>query len=284
MTFNNKLQRKDTIFLFIFVWINLLDMKRIIVCVLFLCAAVASISGQTRLRVVAYNVGVFSKYADDSMQDIANMMHELDADAVALCELDSCNRRHATFQLQDFAQMLSDEWSYRFGSAMQWNGGAYGTGLVTHASIMNSFEIKLPKGDGYEPRICVVSETSSYVLAAVHLDHSSEDVRVKQADLLTDELKTRYGKSRKPVFLCGDLNATPDSRTLRRLSEDWTVLSDPAPTYPSDNPRQCIDYILALNNRARYKVQKTAVLTEAASADVVKASDHLPVYVDVILK
>lgn len=263
-------------------------MKRIIVCALFLCAAAASISGQSRLRVVAYNVGVFSKYSDDSTQDIANMMHELGADAMALCELDSCNRRHPTFQLQDFSQKLAsgpaDEWSYRFGSAMQWNGGAYGTGLVTHAPIMNSFEIKLPKGEGYEPRVCVVAETASYVIAAVHLDHSSEDVRMTQTDLITDELKARYKESRKPVFLCGDLNATPDSRTLRRLSEDWTVLSDPAPTYPSDNPRQCIDYILALNNRARYKVQKTAVLTDAASADVVKASDHLPVYVDVILK
>lgn len=259
-------------------------MKRIIVCALFLCAAAASISGQSRLRVVAYNVGVFSKYSDDSTQDIANMMHELGADAMALCELDSCNRRHSTFQLQDFAQMLSDEWSYRFGSAMQWNGGAYGTGLVTHASIMNSFEIKLPKGEGYEPRVCVVAETASYVIAAVHLDHSSEDVRMTQTDLITDELKARYKESRKPVFLCGDLNATPDSRTLRRLSEDWTVLSDPAPTYPSDNPRQCIDYILALNNRARYQVRQTAVLTEFECADVTKVSDHLPVFVDVMIK
>lgn len=136
-------------------------MKRIIVCALFICAAAASISGQIRLRVVAYNVGVFSKYSGDSTQDIANMMHELGADAIALCE--------------------------------------------------------------------------------------------------------------------------PDSRTLRRLSEDWTVLSDPAPTYPSDDPRQCIDYILALNNRARYQVRQTAVLTEFECADVTKVSDHLPVFVDVMI-
>lgn len=263
-------------------------MKRIIVCLFLTCTAVAAAFGQSCLRVVTYNVGVFSKYTDDSTQDIANMMHELRADAIAMCELDSCNRRHANFQLKDFAQAMSsvsaDEWSYRFGSAMQWKGGAYGAGLVTCLPIISSFEIKLPKGDGHEPRVCVVAETASYVIASAHIDHGSEEVRMEQARLITEELKSRYGKSRKPVFLCGDLNAEPESPTLCQLSEDWTILSSPDYTYPSDSPCKCIDYIMALNNRARYKVQKTAVLTHAASADVVKASDHLPVFVDVMIK
>lgn len=263
-------------------------MKRIIICVLFVCAAAVSAFGQSRLRIVTYNVGVFSKYTDDSTQDIANMMHELGADAIAMCELDSCNRRHATFQLKDFAQAMSacsaEEWSYRFGAAMQWKGGAYGAGIVTQQEIMESFEIKLPKGDGHEPRICVVAETEAYVIASAHIDHGSEEVRMEQARLITEELKSRYGKSRKPVFLCGDLNAEPDSPTLGQLSEDWTILSSPGYTYPSDNPCKCIDYIMALNNRARYKVKYSEVWTDARSADVVMASDHLPVYVDVVLK
>ena len=164
---------------------------------------------------------------------------------------------------------------------MQWNGGSYGTGAVTSHPIIEGFDIKIPKGEGYEPRVCVVAETAYYVIAAVHLDHSNEQVRMQQARLITYELKKRYGRSRKPVFLCGDLNATPDSPTLALLSEDWTVLSEPAPTYPSQNPHSCIDYILALNNRARYEVLGTAVYTEFETADVRQASDHLPVYVDV---
>ena len=102
--------------------------------------------------------------------------------------------------------------------------------------------------------------------------------------MLTNELVRLYGRSRKPVFLCGDLNATPDSPTLRQLSEDWTVLSEPAPTYPSQNPSECIDYILVLKNRARYKLLKTVVCTEFESADVSQASDHLPVFVDVMIR
>ena len=236
------------------------------------------------LRIVAYNVGVFSKYTGDSTQDVADMMYELGADAVAVCEQDSCNNRHNTFQTRYFAELLGTEWDYKFGSAMQWNGGSYGTGVVVSRNIIRSFVINLPKGNGYEPRVCVVAETSDYVIAAVHLDHSNDAVRVEQASLLTDELMRLYGRSRKPVFLCGDLNATPDSPTLQQLSEDWTVLSEPAPTYPSHNPSECIDYILALRNRARYKLLKTAVCTEFESADVSQASDHLPVFVDVMIR
>lgn len=269
-------------------------MKKALTFILFLVFAVPILSQEAlqkadcskdrhAVRLVAYNVGVFSKYSGDSTMDIASMLLELDADAVAVCELDSCNRRHPTFQLEDFAQALGG-WHFRFGSAMKWNGGAYGGGVVTKKRINRRYILELPQGNGYEPRVCVVAETKDYVVAEVHLDHSNEAVRMEQASLLTDELIRLYGRSRKPVFLCGDLNATPDSPTLQQLSEDWTVLSEPAPTYPSQNPEVCIDYILALKNRARYRLVKTAVCTEFDSADVTQASDHLPVFVDVMIR
>ena len=264
-------------------------MKRIIICLFAVCAIScasghAPAKGTKTLRLVAYNVGVFSKYEDDSTQDIANMMLELGADAVAVCEQDSCNRRHLNYQTKDFAEALGPQWDYRYASAMQWAGGSYGTAAVASQPILDGFDIKIPKGEGYEPRVCVVAETEEYVIAAVHLDHSSDQVRMQQAKLITDEIMRRYGRSRKPVFLCGDLNAAPDSQTLILLSEDWTVISEDAPTYPSQNPRECIDYILALNNRARYKVLDTSVYTESKTADVREASDHLPVYVDVRIR
>ncbi len=264
-------------------------MKKIFVCIFPLCLLSLLTFAQIpekdpgAFRITAYNVGVFSKYTDDSTSEIADIMHEIGADAVAVCELDSCNRRHATFQLEQFAQALGG-WNFRFGSAMQWAGGAYGTGVVTSAEIYEGFDIKLPEGDGYEPRVCVVAETKDYVLAAVHLDHSNDDVRLEQARIITDELQSRYGRSRKPVFLCGDLNAAPGSLTLKQLSEDWVILSEQAPTYPSDSPRECIDYILALKNHAEYTVTGTSVLTESKSADMAQMSDHLPVFVDVMVK
>ncbi len=275
-------------------------MKKCIVCIFLLCIIAVSSHARHRdcqsavnlekaegvRRFVAYNVGVFSKY-HDSLQDIADMMQEIGADAIALCELDSCNRRHRTFQIEDFTRAIEGEsgcWSFRFGSAMSWADGAYGIGVVDSDRIKDSFKIKLPKGDGHEPRICVVAETEDYVIAAVHLDHKNEEVRLEQVRILTEQLKKRYRRSRKPVFLCGDFNAVPDSSTLVRLSEDWKVLSETAPTYPADNPRKCIDYILALKNHAKYELVKTGVCTELESADIRTASDHLPVYVDVRIK
>ena len=113
-------------------------MKKALTFILFLVFAVPILSQEAlqkadcskdrhAVRLVAYNVGVFSKYSGDSTMDIASMLLELDADAVAVCELDSCNRRHPTYQLEDFAQALGG-WHFRFGSAMKWNGGAYGGG------------------------------------------------------------------------------------------------------------------------------------------------------------
>ena len=289
----SNLRRKDTIF-YLYLCGHTKIMKKTITFILLLAFA-ASVLAQSSLqkadysksrravRLVAYNVGVFSKYMGDSMLDVTSMMKELDADAVAVCELDSCNRRHQAYQLEEFAVALGG-WNFRFGAAMQWNGGSYGGGVITRKPINRSYIVELPQCGGHEPRACVVVETRDYVMAEVHLDHSSDAVRLEQIRLLTDELMRLYGRSRKPVFLCGDFNAEPDSPTLGKLSEDWVVLSDLEATYPANNPRKCIDYIMALKNRARYKVLKTAVCTEFESADVRKTSDHLPVYVDVRLR
>lgn len=271
---------------------GIISMGMAIVSLWGLCQADAAAGNPVKTdgvrRIAAYNVGVFSKYSDDSMRDVVGMIRELDVDALAVCELDSCNLRHGTFQLKDFAEIVSEgespAWDYRYASAMQWNGGSYGIGVLARTAILDRFDIRLPKGEGHEPRMCLVVETSGYVMAAVHLDHKNEEVRMEQAKVLTEVLVNRYGRSRKPVFLCGDFNARPDSPTLRQLSEDWTVLSEEAFTYPSGNPRMCIDYIMALNNRARYEVLDTGVCTELESADVRKASDHLPVYVDVKIR
>ena len=58
------------------------------------------------LTLLSYNVGVFSKYEDNTVSQVADVIREADASLVALNELDSCNRRHATFQLQELADAL----------------------------------------------------------------------------------------------------------------------------------------------------------------------------------
>ena len=243
------------------------------------------------VRLMTYNVGAFGKELEDSAPMIARMIAELGAETVALNELDSCNRRHNINQMQHLADELNavaaeagrrEAWRGRFGRAMAYVGGAYGCGIVTKARILDGFHIPLPKSDGDEPRVCVVIETRQYVFASCHLDYKGDQSRVEQARVLTEALQARYGKSRKPVFLAGDFNDEPASAVIRQMSRDWTLLSPLENTASAKNPKVCIDYIWVLHNGAKVAVTSSAVPTTFATGDVQVASDHLPVYVDVI--
>lgn len=241
---------------------------------------------ERHISLMTYNVGAFGKELDDSAPMIAAMIAELDAETVALNELDSCNRRHDVNQVQHLADCLnevagSSVWDGRFGRAMAYAGGAYGNGIVTREKILDHFNIALPKEEGSEPRVCVVVETPRYVYAACHLDHIGQEARLMQARVMTQELQRRYGASQKPVFLAGDFNDTPDSPVIRQMTRDWTLLSPLADSYSAQDPHVCIDYVFLLHNDARVRVEGGAVCTEFASGDVRVASDHLPVYVKV---
>ncbi|MBR1926211.1 MAG: endonuclease/exonuclease/phosphatase family protein [Bacteroidales bacterium] len=235
------------------------------------------------LRIVQYNVGVFSKEIDNSIPMVAAMMSELRADALSLNELDSCNTRHANHQASDLAAEMGG-WNYRFSRAMPYREGAYGVGVAVPDEILGHMTVALPKDSGSEPRACCVVETPRYVLASTHLDHRSTEAAVLQAKTITDALKSRYGDSDKPVFLAGDLNSLPGSEVLSTLKKDWTVLSLEDNTYPSDGANICIDYILRLDNKAKIEVVGAGVPAEFKSGDVAVASDHLPIYLDVKIK
>ena len=79
------------------------------------------------------------------------------------------------------------------------------------------------------------------------------------------------------------MNSRPQSETLKVLKEEWDVISVDKYTISAKNPRGCIDFILALRNKAKYKVVGSDVPTVFKNGDVTVASDHLPIYVDVKL-
>ena len=225
------------------------------------------------LSVMTYNVGVFSKNSDDSTEQVAELIKAGGASLVALNELDTCNRRHDVYQLKELADALGG-WNYHFASAFPFAGGAYGNGIVSREPILAYHSIALPRFDGSEPRSCAVVETERCVFASVHLDYTGQTARISQARMLNDWFSEHYSGYGKPVLLCGDMNSTPDSEVIAEFLKCWDMLSGTESTYPSDNPRKCIDYIFALKSAKPAKRLSAKVCTEAGDA-----SDHLPVFV-----
>ena len=238
------------------------------------------------IRLATYNVGIFSKFMTNSTSMIADMMNELEVKAMALNELDSCNTRHNTYQLKEFADAMGN-WNYNYSRAMAYEGGAYGEGLVSHPSlqVLNNHDVPLAKAGGREARTLAVSEFPDFVFCSTHLDHVSADARLAQAKELTAWVEATYGATDKPVFLAGDLNSKPDSEVMIYLNNDWTILTPLDYTISSLNPYACIDYIMVYKNASsRVKSLGGKVPMRFTKGDVKLASDHLPVVLVVTVR
>ena len=227
------------------------------------------------VRLVTYNAGTFNKYIADDYPLVAEMMREVGADAVCLNELDSCTTRTGgVFQLERIARAMGG-WDYRFGRAMPYRGGSYGVGVMTRERILDHFTVALPRGEGAEPRVLTVVELARYVIATTHLDHTSAAAQRDQVAVINRVMRERYSEASKPVFLGGDLNALPDSGTLRALQEAWTVLTPTdGGTYPSHDPKKC---------GVTSETAGARVLHRFEAGDAARASDHLPVLLEIRL-
>ena len=223
--------------------------------------------GKGVTRIVQYNVGAFSKEIENSIPMVAAMMSEIGADAVSLNELDSCTARHGNYQLADFAEAVGG-WEYSYSRAMPFAGGAYGIGITVPGKILDSFTIPLPQGKGIEPRACGVVETKRYILATTHLDFKDVPSMVVQARTINEALAARYAKSKKPVFLAGDMNSTSGSEVLKELEKEWDVISCGKNTFSAKNPYEHIDFILALRNGAKYSLVGSDVPVKFTVGDV----------------
>ena len=238
------------------------------------------------LSLATYNVGVFDKSGFDTTEMIADMMKELGVQVLSMNELDSCNPRHPAFQLKDFAEAMGN-WGFQFGPAIDYKGGKYGVGVAYSPMLepIRKYAITLEKGDGAEQRALAVCEFKDFVFASTHLDHKSADAQLAQAEILSGWASVNYGKSDKPVFVCGDFNALPDSETITLMRKDWKILSPIAPTFSAKKPSKCIDYIMVYKNASkRVSVISSGVGTEFSSGDVQVASDHLPVYLKIRIR
>lgn len=246
--------------------------------VIVLSAAVLASCGTT-VNFATYNVCGFHHSKTNSMEMVASMMKEWRPDAISINELDSCTTRRGkdVYQLKDFAAAMGG-WNYNFGAALDYKGGKYGIGIVTPHKIINSWSIRLPKSDDREYRALCVVETEKFIFCSTHIGLTKKS-QMDQIDAIDNFIAQHFNGSRKPVFLCGDMNAFPESETLKALQKNWTVLSrTDDTTFSTHNPSRCIDYILLYKNAAQCKAIGSFVGKSFKTGVTDIASDHFPVF------
>lgn len=229
------------------------------------------------LRVLSYNIhhsegrdGVFD------LNRIASVINATNPDVVALQELDQGNRRSGAnvFQLDKLAELTGMQ-GY-FGKTIDYQGGAYGNGILVAPSltIVNTINRPLPSPGGGEARTVIEMglsfdadpRTAEFTFYATHLDASVQTNRNAQAAFINNLV----AESSAPALLAGDMNSRPSTDSYAALATQWTDATNVAsPGIPRSTQ---IDYIFHRTNQ--WRVEQAARFIVNPTTDV--ASDHYP--------
>ena len=246
-------------------------------------------TGKNRLRVASYNIqhGMGMDGRLDYLRT-ARVLEKINADVVAVQEVDSMTRRTGhTYALGEIADAMRYYASY--AAAIDFDGGRYGIGILSRQRPLRIERRALPGRE--EARAIIVAEFKDYVFAATHLSLTEED-RMASLAIITEMART----SRKPFIIAGDMNAEPGSTFIGELEKDFHICSKNAKSWPADSPQACLDYIAAYKSYgdvkrpgaddewANYRpyVGEPAVTLNAQVVNT-QASDHRPIYADIVL-
>lgn len=239
-----------------------------------------------KLRVLTFNIlGGRNVDGKRDVERLAKVIKALNPDIVAMQEVDKgtgrIQGRDTTAELAKLTGMY-----HAYGKAMDYDGGEYGEGLLSKYPIKKIKNYALSAVKGAEPRaaltvvVNIPGTEQEYLFIATHLDHLKTGTsRIMQAK----ELNKIALDSKVPYIIAGDLNAAPDSKTIRVLSEQFEFIPKNLyqPTFSSSKPRVKIDWI-GTDKSGQWK------LLESWTADKLKgapedwrdllnvASDHLP--------
>ncbi len=230
----------------------------------------AAVDSSRLLRVLTFNIYHGETMLHDfNLDRIADVIRYANADLVALQEVDFRTRRARGM---DLATELGTRLGMQalFGKAMNFDGGAYGEGILSRFPIIRSINHPLPYSPGHEPRAALevlieLPGGDTVAFTGTHLDHTSQP---KDRNEQCRRLAELYQNFPYPTLLAGDLNAIPDSEAIGILRNSWsTTHGEPAaPTYPSLNPEKKIDYIL-FRPAGRWRIHHRQVIPTPIASD-----------------
>ena len=168
-----------------------------------------------------------------------------------------------------------------FGEAMPYDGGSYGEGILSRLVFYRSQNHPLPFLEGHEPRAALEIELKLenqeiIKFIGTHLDHTENDEdRLRQ----TKEINRIFQNTEEAMILAGDMNAAPESEVIKELEKIWYDCANNKDffTYPSDNPKERIDYIF-VKPAERWEVLEIHPVCD------IKGSDHCGVFAVLYLK
>jgi endonuclease/exonuclease/phosphatase family metal-dependent hydrolase len=241
------------------------------------------VPGEPHLRIATYNIhkcrGLDGRVRP---QRILEVLHEIDADLIALQEVVS---RKGRVREADQAQYFAEELGYHcaIGENRTYRGGGYGNVVLTRFPIQSSHNYDLSIS-GCEPR-GGLSVDVKYGAATLHIFnvHMGTAIieRRRQARRLLEEILEKHEISGARIVL-GDFNEWTRGLASRLLVEQFHT-AEPrrylgrARAYPGLLPllhldRIYFDHALKLRQLSLHRSRKALV-----------ASDHLPLVADLTL-
>ncbi len=234
-----------------------------------------------KLKVLSYNIHIGNPPSRPGLTDlkgIAKVINDSDADLVALQEVDVYTKRSGKDldQAKELAKLTGR--NYYFVKTIDHDGGEYGVAILSKFPIVNKESYLLPIAEGVRSEQRAIAIATVEIEKGVFLDFASThfdltpQTRLLQSAFVIDLVKKR----KNPMILGGDFNATPDSKEIRLLDQYFTRSAIVNGfTIPVVNPTKEIDYFM-YTPKDYFKVEKHQVINEYF------ASDHLPVYLEIV--
>lgn len=229
-------------------------------------------------RIVSYNIhharGMDGRV---DVERIADVLRRLDADIVALQEVDErVERSGGEDQAARLGELLGMH--HAFGSFMDYQGGRYGLAILSRCTIRSVDVVRLTEGN--EPRVALAVGIgppggAMLTIVNVHFDWvRNNSFRYTQASEVARYLDAIPGA----YVVAGDFNDEPGSPTLNLFqsrAREAVKSRDNRFTFRSDDPAKEIDFIFA-SPAGEWDVTDVRVVAEPV------ASDHLPVVAELV--
>lgn len=268
---------------------------------LMFCAALAAASCvfAKPITMMSYNIRIGCGLKDPfklppgdlgHLPQVAEVIRSVNPDWVAIQEIDSKTKRVGYVdQTAELAKLCGMKGTFvrktlntaknRFqvqnaATAEELDGaGEYGLAILSKEEPVKVSKVLVP---GYYHTRCIeFVEFKDYVVACTHFPLKEEHCLIAAKVALAN-----IADYRKPVFLAGDFNSAPESKTIAELKKGMTILNDSAVfTFPSSGPSCAIDFIMVDTPHA----DKVAVTERRVIANA-EATDHCAVVVKADLK